>query len=69
MIIPYAQWLTAGAARAHLEEIYDTQVSWETITKITDEIVADMVAWRNRPLNAVYALVLIAEIVVKVRGS
>ena len=28
--------------QAHLEEIYDTEVSRETISKITDEIVADM---------------------------
>ena len=38
----YAKGLTTGEIQAHLEEIYDTEVSRETISKITDEIVADM---------------------------
>ena len=50
----YATGLTTGEIQAHLEEIDDTDVSRETISKITDEIVADMAAWQNRPLDAVY---------------
>ena len=48
----YAKGLTTGEIQAHLEEIYDTEVSRETISKITDGIVADMAAWQNRPLDA-----------------
>ena len=48
---------------------YDTEVSRETISKITDEIVSDMTAWQNRPLDAVYPVLLIDAIVVKVRGA
>ena len=48
-----AKGLTTGEIQAHLEEIYDTEVSRETMSKITDEIVADMAAWQNRPLDAV----------------
>ena len=44
----YAKGLTTGEIQAHLEEIYDTEVSRETISKITDEIVADMAVWQNR---------------------
>ena len=65
----YAKGLTTGEIQAHLEEIYDTSVSRETISKITDEIVADMAVWQNRPLDAVYAVLLIDAIVVKVRDS
>ena len=65
----YAKGLTTGEIQAHLEEIYDTEVSRETISKITDEIVADMAVWQNRPLDAVYPVLLIDAIVVKVRGS
>ena len=64
-----AKGLTTGEIQAHLEEIYGTSVSRETISKITDEIVADMAAWQNRPLEAVYAVLLIDAIVVKVRDS
>lgn len=65
----YAKGLTTGEIQAHLEEIYDTEVSRETISKITDEIVADMAIWQNRPLDAVYPVLLIDAIVVKVRDA
>ena len=65
----YAKGLTTGEIQAHLEEIYDTEVSRETISKITDEIVADMAVLQNRPLDAVYPVLLIDAIVVKVRDA
>ena len=65
----YAKDLTTGEIQAHLEEIYDTAVSRETISKITDEIVADPAAWQNRPLDAVYPVLLIDAIIVKVRDA
>lgn len=65
----YAKGMTTGDIAAHLEEIYGTTVSRETISKITDEILGDMVAWQNRPLEPVYAVILIDAIVIKVRGS
>jgi len=65
----YAKGLTTGEIQAHLEEIYGTEVSRETISKITDEIVADMAAWQNRPLDAIYPVLLIDAITVKVRGA
>ncbi len=65
----YAKGLTTGEIQAHLEDIYDTTVSRETISKITDEIVEDMVAWQNRPLDAIYPVLLIDAIVIKVRDA
>lgn len=65
----YAKGLTTGEIQAHLAEIYDTQVSRETISKITDAVLPDMAAWQSRPLDRVYPVLLIDAIVVKVRGS
>ena len=65
----YAKGLTTGEIQAHLEEIYDTEVSRETISKITDEIVADMTAWQNRPLDAVYPVLLIDAIAIRPPGG
>lgn len=65
----YAKGMTTGDIQAHLAEIYDTEISRETISKITDAIVDDMVAWQNRPLDPIYAVLLIDAIVIKVRGS
>ena len=41
----------------------------DTVSRITDAVVADMEAWQSRPLDAVYAVVLIDAIVVKVRDT
>ena len=65
----YAKGLTTGEIQAHLAEIYDTEVSRETVSKITDAVLPDMVAWQSRPLERVYPVLLIDAIVVKVRGS
>ena len=47
----YAKGMTTGDIQAHLQEIYGTEISRETISKITDAIVEDMVAWQHRPLD------------------
>ena len=65
----YAKGLTTGDIQGHLEEIYDMEVSRETISKITDRIVEDMLSWQSRPLDRLYAVILIDAIVIKVRDS
>ena len=39
----YAKGMTTGDIQAHLAEIYGTEISRDTISKITDAIVEDMV--------------------------
>ena len=40
----YAKGMTTGDIQAHLAEIYDTDISRDTISRITDAVVEDMVA-------------------------
>jgi transposase-like protein len=65
----YGKGMTTGEIQCRLEEIYGTTISRETISKITDRIVEDMLAWQNRPLDRLYPVLLIDAIVVKVRDS
>jgi transposase-like protein len=65
----YAQGLTTGEIRDHLAEIYDTSISKDTISRITDMVLDDMNAWQSRPLDPIYAVVLIDAIVIKVRDT
>ena len=65
----YAKGLTTGEIRDHLFEIYDTEVSRDTISRITDQIVEDMVVWQNRPLDPIYPVLLIDAVVIKVRDT
>jgi putative transposase len=55
--------------QAHLLEIFGTDISRESVSRITDAVVEEMGVWQNRPLERVYAVVLIDCIVVKVRHS
>ena len=50
----YAKGLTTDHIQAHLGEIYGTDISRETISKITDRILDDMIAWQSRPLDRMY---------------
>ena len=62
-----AKGLTHGEISAHLAEIYGAKVSKETVTRITDAVIERMVEWQNRPLDAVYPVIFIDAIVVKIR--
>ncbi|MFT7650234.1 MAG: putative transposase [Candidatus Poriferisodalaceae bacterium] len=64
-----AKGLTTGEVQAHLAETYGTDVSRETILKITDRVLDDLADWANRPLDRVYPVVFIDAIVVKIRDG
>ena len=63
----YARGLTTGEISAHFREIYGASVSKETVSRITDKVVAEMEQWSHRPLDSVYVAIFIDAIVVKVR--
>lgn len=64
-----AKGLTSGEIAAHFAEIYDTRISKETISRITDSVIEAMTDWQNRPLDRVYPVVFIAAIHVKIRDG
>jgi putative transposase len=63
----YAKGLTTGEISAHLADVYDADVSRELISRVTDSVLADMEAWRQRPLDRVYPVLFIDAIVMKIR--
>jgi transposase-like protein len=64
-----AKGLTTGEVQAHLAEVYGADVSRQTISTITDKVLEGMAEWQNRPLDAVYPVVFIDAIHVKVRDG
>src|SRR5436305_11091592 len=64
----YAKGMTTGDISAHFAEIYGSSVSKETISRITDKVVAEMNDWSNRPLDPVYVAVFIDATEVEWRG-
>jgi len=65
----YAKGLTTGEISAHFAEIYGASISKETVSRITDKVVEEMLDWTSRPLEPVYAAVFLDAIVVKVRDG
>jgi putative transposase len=64
-----AKGLTTGEVQAHLAESYGTDVSRESISKITDRVLEDLAQWQNGPLDRVHPVIFIDAIVVKFRDG
>ncbi len=64
-----AKGLTTGEVQAHLAEVYGADVSRQTISTITDKVLEGMAEWQSRPLDAVYPVVFIDAIHVKIRDG
>lgn len=64
-----ARGLTTGEVAAHFGEVYGATVSKDTISRITDKVVEEMTEWQNRPLDAVYPVIFVDAIHLKVRDG
>ncbi len=51
----------------HIHDLYGIEVSTGTITAITDQLIAELKEWQQRPLNSVYPIVWMDAIHYKVR--
>ena len=64
-----AKGLTTGEVQAHLAEVDGSEVSRQTISTITDRVLDGLAAWQSRPLDAVYPVIFIDAIQVKIRDG
>jgi transposase-like protein len=65
----YAHGMSVRDIIHHLDQVYGTQLSHETVSRITDAVLEEVRAWQSRPLDPVYAVVFLDAIVVKVRDN
>ena len=65
----YAGGMTVRDIQHHLVSTIGTDLSPETISKITDEVLAEVLAWQRRPLEPLYPVVYLDALVVKVRDG
>jgi putative transposase len=65
----YAKGMSTGDIQTYLADSYDTEISRDTVSRITDAILGDMTAWQNRPLDRVYPVLLIDAIYLKIRDG
>ncbi|MBB2997585.1 putative transposase [Paeniglutamicibacter cryotolerans] len=65
----YAGGMTVRDIENHLASTLGTELSRETISKITDEILDEVLAWQRRPLDPIYPIMYLDAIVIKVRDG
>jgi putative transposase len=65
----YAHGMTVRDILHHLDQVYDTKLSHEQVSRITDQVMEEVRAWQDRPLDPVWAVVFLDAIMVKVRDN
>lgn len=65
----YSRGMTTREIQGHLEDIYGVDVSPSLISTVTDAVADEVKIWQNRPLDAVYPIVYMDAIRVKVRDN
>jgi hypothetical protein len=65
----YARGMTMSEIREHLQELYQVDVAPEFISTVTDEVLDEVTAWQQRPLDACYPVVLFDALRVKIRDE
>lgn len=65
----YAGGMTIRDIQHHLASTIGTDLSHETISKITDQVAEEVLAWQHRPLEALYPVIYLDAIIVKIRDG
>nr|WP_082405534.1 IS256 family transposase [Achromobacter xylosoxidans] len=69
IITMYARDMSVREIQAFLAESYGTEVSPDFISSVTDQVMAETIAWQNRPLEAMYPVVFFDALRVKIRDD
>lgn len=65
----YARGMSVREIREHLEELYQVEVTPSLISAVTDEVMEEVTAWQQRPLESGYAVVMFDCLRVKIRDE
>jgi putative transposase len=65
----YARGLSVRDIQGHLAELYGTEISPELISRVTEAVREEIVAWQSRPIEQTYAVVWLDALMIKVRDG
>lgn len=63
----YGRGMSVRDIQGHLEDMYGIEVSHEFISNVTESVLEEVRTWQNRSLEAVYPIVYLDAMVVKVK--
>src|ERR1700693_1086790 len=69
IISVYSRGMSTREIQGHLEEIYKVEVSPTLISNVTEAVMEEVKSWQSRPLDAVYPIVYLDALVVKIRET
>lgn len=69
ILLLYQKGLTTRDIQNYLMEVYNYEISPETISNITDRVMEKAIEWQNRPLEELYPIVFIDGLVNKVKDG
>ena len=65
----YARGVSVREIQAHLEQLYQVEVSPALISAVTDSVLEEVSAWQQRPLDRMYPVVILDALRVKIRDE
>jgi putative transposase len=65
----YARGMSTREIQGHLRELYGIEVSPDLVSAVTDAVLDEVAEWQTRPLEALYPLVFLDALRVKVRDE
>lgn len=65
----YAGGMTVRDIQHHLARTLGTELSHDTISRVTDAVLEEVKAWQNRPLEEIYPIIYLDALMVKVRDG
>jgi putative transposase len=65
----YARGLSVSEIQGYLEELYELPIAADVISTVTGEVMAEVTAWQQRPLEPVYPVVILDAMRVKIRAE
>lgn len=67
IISMYTRGMSTRDIQGHIKEIYGFDISPELVSQVTNEVVEELKAWQNRPLDEIYPIVFFDALVIKCR--
>jgi len=67
IISMYAKGMTTRDIQAHIKDLYNYEISPDTVSSMTDKILERAREWQNRPLDPIYAVIYMDAVFLKMR--
>jgi len=69
IISMYAKGMTTRDIQAHIKDLYNYDISPDTVSSITDKVIERAREWQSRPLEPIYAVIYMDAVFLKMKSE